>query len=202
MSDLREATRLIVRSISQRNLFNKSWEWLTDPEWNEFFPRLYFSGVFFLVLSTVGLAIEYLLLKSFGDVSTFTGFISHLIDLLGPLGIILVIAAIVIKFTVTGAIEGEVPFSISVMKPIEDWLTSHSVLTGTINYTLGITVIAISLAYRESIRNLSLAQNFEQEPLVSFLTSILILLLEFGYIGMMLSGIGQTYEGFRLLRSN
>ena len=189
-------------AITQRELFIKAKQLFPIRRFDEFFPRMFFAGSFFLALSGFGLVVFYMLLNLFVDSENFTELTTGLIlSTLLPLSIASVIFATFSRVAVKGTVEGQVDF---LEKHIDEYFpllleNKNQTVAGLVVYVLGILLFATALVYRELTRQLSMLAGSEASFVTQLMFGVFVLLLDFGYIGMILTSLGQMYEGGRVL---
>jgi ABC-type polysaccharide/polyol phosphate export permease len=199
MSRIDELRDTVVGTLIPVAALSKTKEKLFDPDYSEFFPRVYFIGVALSVVSGVGTGVFYISMSIF-DYSSNLDLFSGAANALAPIAVILLIGAFFFTDAVEATVEGEGKLT------GEQWLSQRPVfqrlnlsvsqtVNGVVNYLFGVLVFWIALTMRELLRPVSLIPDGSTSILFSFAHGLLVLLLEFGYIGLLLMSIGQIVIG-------
>ncbi|WP_440005593.1 hypothetical protein [Halomicrococcus sp. SG-WS-1] len=186
----------------QKDKLKKSLRQLTSSSWRGLFNRLYYVGMFFLSVSGFGLGAFYILISTMSGV-TDIGNIAEIfvLNALTPLVALLLIFSFFVPKIIEGINEGEVRFirdanDFSVPTPIilEKWNEDH--ISSFLNYLVGFAFFTIGIAYRELIYEISLSTISSTSPFFQLSLGVFMLLLDFGYFGMLLISFAHIYEGY------
>lgn len=81
------------------------------------------------------------------------------------------------------------------------WFGEQRYITGLANYVIGAVLFWIALIYRELTHSMEINYVATGSLPEGLLTLFVILLLDFGYIGILFTSISQFYEGYSYLNS-
>ena len=199
MSDSDSLSKVVVGTVLPIAAYHKTKNYLKSPSYGDFFPTLLGIGIAFITVGSVGALVSSLLISVISE-SSGLDLIFQLLNLLPMLAILILIGAGIFATAITETVEddsGNTDKSWRDNFPSTKLEIENPKLNGSISYVFGILLFFLSLVFREQTRYLTLTPSFGGEMGILLLYQLFVLMIDFVYIGSVLTSIGQIYIGMK-----